>query len=400
MSDQPDLNAETPVSAAVADHRLGTPVRDKLEHPFADKLPVDDELIEIADGVLWGRMPLPWDLDHINMYIIDAGDGWALIDTGVHGSKSIARWEAWLAGPLAHKPVSHIIATHMHPDHLGMAGWLAARTGAPLYMTMGEFMTAQRLWEMAAHEVPDQEVNFLVQNGMDKQFVEAARQVGMSAFRKGMHALPHSYIRLEDGQVLTLGQHDWRVIVGRGHSPEHACLYAADLNLFAGGDQILPEITSNVSVYAAEPEANPLAQWMTALDRMHQLDADPIVLPAHGPVFKGYHKRLEDTIDGHIRRMGRLHAACAEKPRSAVSAFKPLYNRRITGFDFFLAFGEAIAHLRALESVGLLRREDDAGVHRFVAQGTYEPDQIVGQLHALPGVGLRSLESIGVPTRG
>ena len=392
---QPDLQREKPERPTVADHGGAIRPGDPLDYPYGEKVPDGADIIELHHDVKWARVPLPWSLDHINVYLLRDEGGWALVDTGSRGDRGTELWDAIFDGPLKGERLTRVIATHLHPDHLGLAGWLCERFDVPLYMTQGEFLLANRLWAGASEDVPQAEIDFLIKAGMDPQYGDAVRSVGFGTYKKGVHKLPHSYHRLEDGSVLTIGGNQWRIMIGRGHSPEHACLYCEDLDMFIGGDQVLPQITSNVSVYAGEPSGNPLAHWLTSLDRMAHLDADPLVLPAHGPVFRGYHDRLKTLIAGHIRRMGKLHESCKEKPRSGVSSFRALYNRKITGFDFFMALGEALAHLHALESIGLLKRIEEDGVFKFSAIRSFDADGILPALMALPGVALRPLASVG-----
>ncbi len=389
QSDQPDTDSRPDI----ADHR--TPAhkaRQGLSYPFGDQVPSGTTAIDVADRIKWVRIPLPWSLDHINVYLVDEGTrGWTLIDTGSFGERGRAAWEALEAGLLDGRPIWRIIATHMHPDHLGLAGWLAERHGSILVMTLGEYLMASHLWMGGAATMPDSDVQFLLKNGLPGDYEPMVRAAGYDHYQKGVSKPPEQFERIEDGSVLTIGGMRWRVVIGRGHSPEHACLECLDEPLFIAGDQVLPEITSNVSVYAREPMGNPLAHWIASLDRMRQISGNPLVLPAHGPVFHGLHARLERLIDGHIDKLERLHAACQEKPRSAVSAFGALYRRKITGFEFFMALGEAVAHVHALESLDLLSREDDGGVYRFSATGQFDRGAILPAILALPGVALKPL---------
>lgn len=386
----------TDIQPDIADHR--TPdhkARQGLRYPYGDAVPDGGQVIALADGLYWARIPLPWSLDHINVYLFDEGDkGWTLVDTGSYGDRGKACWTALEETVLDGRPIWRIIATHMHPDHLGLAGWLQNRHDSQFVMTQAEYLMANYLWLTGAGEMPEADVRFLLKNGLPADYEAVVRGAGYDSFKKGVARLPVQYERMEDGSTLTIGGRRWTVVIGRGHSPEHACLLCLDAPLFIAGDQVLPEITSNVSVYAREPMANPMAHWVASLDRMRGLPGDPVVLPSHGPVFTGLHARLDRLIDGHLDKLARLHVACGEKPRSAVSAFGALYRRKITGFDFFLALGESIAHLHALESIGLVDRHDDDGVYRFTAKGQFENDAAFAALTALPGVALPPLGAL------
>jgi len=378
----------------VADHRSGKPLRgdENLIYPFED-VPEGNKVVKVADGIVWARIPLPWSLNHINVYLLDEGDSWTLIDTGSQGDRGRETWEQLEAAVLDGKPIKHVVATHMHPDHLGLAGWIAKRHGASFSITQGEYLLAQHLWMSGSKGFPEEELEFLFKAGVARSFEEKIRSAGFGNFKRGVHELPYSFNRLEDGSIITLGRRQWRVVVGRGHSPEHACLICLDEPLFISGDQILPRITSNVSVYAREPMSNPLAHWLSSLDRMRGIEGDPMVLPSHGKVFKGICNRLDSLILSHDRKLRQLHDWCAE-PRTPVETFPAMFSRKITGFDFFMALGEAIAHLHLLESIGFLARDFDGEVYRFTAVGDLKGVDLVEASNGLPGIAMRPLSDL------
>jgi len=391
------LNADPPApETTVADHRTGTVLRgdENLDYPFED-IPEGDKVVEVADGIIWARIPLPWSLDHINVYLLDEGDGWTLVDTGSNGKRGKAVWAQLEANVLDGKPIKHVVATHMHPDHLGLAGWLVERHGARFSMTQTEYLLALRLWMSASEEFPQGELDYLFRAGVPRSFEAKIREAGFGNFKRGVHELPFAYERMDDGSIVQMGGRSWRVVIGRGHSPEHACLQCLDEPIFIAGDQILPQITSNVSVYAREPMANPLAHWITSLDRMRAIEGDPLVLPSHGRVFKGLHKRLDSLIDSHARKLVTLHEWCSEA-RTPVETFPALFKRKITGFDFFMALGEAVAHLHLLESIDLLKRDFDGEHYRFTASGDVSNVDILEQAKKLPGIMLRPLSGLPV----
>jgi glyoxylase-like metal-dependent hydrolase (beta-lactamase superfamily II) len=392
------MNEDTSVKpdpiAKDADHRTGIVRGDEnLTYPHGDDVPEGKKVIELAKGIYWARLPLPFSLDHINIYLFDEGDGWTVVDTGVNGSKSTEVWELLEQGIMGGKPIKHVVATHMHPDHLGLAGWLTRRHDAEFSITQGEFMLGQHLWNGAADVMPDEEIAFMLKAGVSRSFEPQMKAAGFGFYKKGVHELPYSYTRLEDGSIIEIGGRKWQVIVGRGHSPEHACLMCLDEPLFIAGDQILPQITSNVSVYAREPLANPLAHWLTSLDRMRGLEGKPMVFPSHGKVFYGLHERLDSLIDSHLTKLVRLHDWCKEAQKP-VETFPALFRREITGFDFFMALGEALAHLHLLESIGLLERSFDGRHDRFRAVGDAAATDIIAACEALPGIPMRPLDSL------
>lgn len=365
-----------------------------LHYPF-EEIPEGDTVVKVAPGVIWARIPLPWSLDHINVYLFDEGDSWTLVDTGAQGDRGRDAWAALEASVLDGKPIKHVVCTHMHPDHLGLAGWIAKRHDASFSMTQSEYLLAQHLWMSGSKNFPEEELNYLFRSGVSRSYEEKIRSAGFGNFKRGVHELPYSYNRLEDGSIFKMGGRRWRVVVGRGHSPEHACLECLDAPLFVSGDQILPRITANVSVFAREPMANPLAHWITSLDRMHDVAGDPLVLPAHGRAFKGLDNRLNSLIASHARKLGQLHKWCREE-RTAVETFPAMFRRKVTGFDFFMALGEANAHLHLLESLGFLERSFDGEVFRFVAVGDVSAVDYVEACRALPGIAMRPLSELTV----
>jgi glyoxylase-like metal-dependent hydrolase (beta-lactamase superfamily II) len=387
--------AKGPGKMNVADHRAANrPVPDDdLFYPHGEAVPAGGSVIQVADGVLWARIPLPWSLDHINVYLFDEGDSWSLVDTGSLGKRGKAAWEALEAQVLDGKPIARVIATHMHPDHLGLAGWLAERHGASFAITQAEYLLASHLWLGGTRDVPDHELDFLFKAGVSRDFEDMIRSGRFDNYRRGVSELPATYTRLEDGSAVRLGGRNWRVVIGRGHSPEHACLACLDEPLFISGDQVLPNITSNVSVSGREPRGNPLAHWIASLERMKAVPGDPIVLPSHGRVFRGLHERLDILVSGHVNKLGALHEYCAEA-RTVVETFPALFRRKITGMDYYLALGEAMAHLHLLESLDLVERAFDGTVYRFTATGTFDAEVIVPDVAALPGIALRSLKDV------
>jgi len=316
------------------------------------------EAIEAAPGVLWLRLPLPMSLDHINVYALADGDGWTLVDTGLYTKASIAGWEAAFAGPLEGKPVKRVICTHMHPDHLGLAGWLCERFGVPLLMSRLEYVTARMLVADTGPAPPEGEVFFRATGWDDERIDGWRREFGR--FGKGVYPMPQSYQRLSEGDEVEIGGEVWTVVVGNGHCPEHVCLWRKSDDVFLSGDQILPRISSNVSVWPTEPLQDPLGDWLTSLSKLRALLPEGLlVLPSHGEPFTGVHTRLDALTRGHHAGLTRLERALRE-PRRAVDVFSSLFARPIGDAVFGMATGESVAHLNYLEAQGRARRERDA----------------------------------------
>ncbi|MFN4148123.1 MAG: MBL fold metallo-hydrolase [Rhodocyclaceae bacterium] len=332
-----------------------------IEHPYA-KPPDAGATIEVASGVHWLRMPLPFALDHINLWLIEDGDGFTAVDTGIAMDSVKAAWKSALAG----RHLTRQIVTHFHPDHLGLSAWLEHETGAPLSMTQAEYLTAQAI----AADLPPFDVASMVRlfrrHGLDAQRCAALEARG-NAYRRGVPAIPATFQPLFDGDRLKIGGHEWQVIVGHGHAPEHASLYCATLNVLIAGDMLLPRISTNVSSYAAAPRLDTLQLFLDSLDRLAALPERTLVLPSHGLPFRSLHARVAELHAHHAARCADLLAACSEAPRAAGELLEVLFGRPIIDpHQTLFAMGEAIAHLNHLEHQNRLRRQDDGSIIRFI----------------------------------
>ncbi|MGB6099837.1 MAG: MBL fold metallo-hydrolase [Comamonas sp.] len=319
--------------------------------------PATGEAKEVAEGVFWIRMPLPFALNHINLWAIRDGEGWALVDTGIWSTVTLDAWRALFAGVLA-GPVTRVLVTHMHPDHIGMAGWLTRKFDCRLWISRLEYLTCRALAADTGREAPEDAIRFYRRAGWTEEAIETYR-TRFGGFGKMIYAMPDSFRRLADGDELLIGGYHWRVVVGRGHSPEHACLYCPERKLLISGDQVLAGISSNVSVFPTEPDADPLAEWLASLEKLqHEVAGDVLVLPAHNQPFQGLHPRLAQLQRSHHDTLDRLRDALRE-PRRAVDTFGALFARPITSDQTLmsLATGEALAHLNYLIVRGEARAE-------------------------------------------
>lgn len=337
--------------------------RPKLTYPF-EHAPKLGEAVDIAPGVKWLRMPLGGALAWINVWAIadrtpDGTWGWAIVDTGISGLETRNAWRTALKGPLEGKPVTRVFVTHMHPDHIGMAGYLTRKFGARLWITRLEYITCRSLAADTGREAPEDAVTFFRGAGWDEEALEAYK-AKFGGFGRGLYALPDSFRRISDGEEIRIGDHVWRVVVGSGHSPEHGSLYCPDLKLMISGDQVLPKISSNVSVFPTEPDGDPLTDWLTSLTRIKdRVPDDVLVLPAHNDPFHGLHARIDHLVGGHERGLTRLRALIAE-PKRVVDVFHVLFRRKIDENLLGLATGESLAHLNCLIARGEAVRERDA----------------------------------------
>jgi glyoxylase-like metal-dependent hydrolase (beta-lactamase superfamily II) len=355
--------------------------RAALRYPFT-QLPVKGERLEVAPGVHWIRMPLPYALNHINLWALDDGDaGSAVVDTGVCTDETMQLWQRLFtqpsgdasgsgsassstAGTSTHAP-TRVFVTHMHPDHVGMAGWMTRRFGVSLWMTRLEYLTCRVLASDTGREAPADGIEFYRRAGWPDAALQTYR-VRFGGFGKHIHALPDSYHRLHDGEVIRIGAHDWRVIIGSGHSPEHACLHCPALKLLISGDQVLPRISSNVSVYPTEPDADPMSDWLASIAKLRReipdAQGEVLVLPAHNEPFYGLHARLDALERGQHVALTRLKRTLAARPRRAIDVFGALFGRAIESTDVALlgmATGESLACLNHLMHAGQVHREID-----------------------------------------
>ena len=341
----------------------------QLAYPFADELPSPGAVREVVPGLNWLRMPLPFALDHINLWLLDdereGRTGFAVVDTGVATEPTRAAWESVFAGAMAGGPVLRVFATHCHPDHVGLSGWLCERFGAPFWTTAGEFGFARMMAAALPGVDGPSAIPHFERHGLtDPSMLEQMRS-RRNYYPSLVPGVPEAYTRLQDGQTIRIGGVRWRVITGFGHSPEHASLYSDELNVLIAGDMVLPRISTNVSVFAVEPEGNPLQQYLDSLDKFAGLPADTLVLPSHGRPFRGLHTRIGQLRQHHVARLAEVLEAC-RAPRSAVDIVPVMFRRPLDAHQLSFALGEALAHLHKLWNDGMLERVTGVdGIIRF-----------------------------------
>ena len=335
-----------------------------LRFPVATP-PQPGETLPIAPGVLWLRMPLPFALDHINLWLIEDGPGWTIVDTGYAMPEAKAAWERIFAAHLGGRPVTRIVVTHFHPDHIGLAGWLAERWRVRLWITEKEWLYA-RVMSRGSDDFMALRCDFGRRAGLDMAASElfGEREKG---YRRGVPSVPPAFRRIADGMVLDIGGREWRVVVGEGHAPELACLYCDEAGVLIAGDQVLPRISPNVSVHPHEPGGDPLAQYLASLAKLREaVPAETLVLPSHNLPFFGLHARIDELAAHHAKRCEEL-LAVLNRPQSAVDVLPVLFRRPLDSHQTAFALGEALAHLHYLEGRGALDRlHGPDGVDRFI----------------------------------
>ena len=329
---------------------------ESLQYP--QPAPEPGQFTTVAPGVHWIRLPMPFRLNHINVWGLEDGDGWTLVDTGVRTDETAAAWQHLLAAPPFDRPLRRIVITHMHPDHIGMAGWLSRKSGARLWISRLEYLACRVLVSDTSRDAPPDALRFFHEAAWSTDAVDEYR-ARFGNFGKNIHALPDSFRRIVDREVIRIGAHEWEVVAGKGHSPEHSCLYSRELKLLISGDQVLPKISSNVSVHPIEPDANPMADWLDSLALLERrVPDDVLVLPAHNECFHGLHARLAQLREGQATTFARLREVLRE-PRRVPDTFEALFKRAIReadGHQFSLATGEAIACLNFLVHSGEARK--------------------------------------------
>jgi glyoxylase-like metal-dependent hydrolase (beta-lactamase superfamily II) len=336
------------------------------DYVLGDSVPVPAGTIEVAPGVHWLRMPLPFALDHINLWLLEDGESWTLVDCGVNSTASTTLWERLVADCLRGRKIGRLVVTHYHADHVGLGGWHARRWDAPLWMTEGEYLTALALYYETPGHHRGAMFDLFRAHGLEETRIDGMKSFS-GAYPRLITELPHTFRRIMPDEKLVIGGRDWRVLAGYGHAPEHASLYCEELAVMIAGDMVLPRISTNISVRPVEPDGNPLARFLESLQRFTALPQGTLVLPSHGLPFRGLHGRLAQLQAHHAERLGELEAACAE-PRCARELVPILFRRALDDRAWYFAMGECVAHLNYLMYAGRAERTRNAeGLWNFAA---------------------------------
>jgi glyoxylase-like metal-dependent hydrolase (beta-lactamase superfamily II) len=309
-------------------------------------------------------MPLPFDLDHINLWLLEDDDGWTIVDAGVKSATIQAHWRTILAPRVAAKPVKRLVCTHCHPDHLGLAGWLRETFGAELWIAANEWEMGRRFGSVDGADPALYRAHYVAAGCEDADTAAAIDHV--CGAHRHYSAVPGRYRRLRDGDALQMAGRGWTVMVAHGHSVEHACLYCPELSLLIGGDQFLPKITPAILLQPTDPEANPLREFLDSNRRFADLPGDVRVLPSHNFPFVGLSARIAEYERHHADRLDAALDACAT-PASCTDVARRLFTRPHKGRATFFAVGETLSHVRYLIDQGLVTRAADRdGIARYV----------------------------------
>ncbi|MCC7228131.1 MAG: MBL fold metallo-hydrolase [Burkholderiaceae bacterium] len=347
------------------------PLEQQLQYPVGDAMPEPGNSMELAPGVRWLRMPLPFALDHINLWLlrdrIDGREGWTIVDCGISRDEVKVLWEQIFKSQLEGLPVLRVVVTHMHPDHIGLAHWLCERWNCAMHISMTDYM-ASRLWSTLNNggaSGGESAVRHFASHGLTDPGDQEKIRGRSSYYGDLVPSVPGSFVRVMNGSRLEIGGHLWEAIAGYGHAPEHMSFFCAELGVLISGDMVLPRISTNISVFDFEPMANPLPLYLNSLDAFKHLPADTLVLPSHGRPFRGLHERIGQQHDHHADRLAEVLEACAT-PHCAADIVPILFKRKLDLHQMTFALGESLAHLHALYYEGKLsRRICDDGIIRF-----------------------------------
>jgi glyoxylase-like metal-dependent hydrolase (beta-lactamase superfamily II) len=359
----------------------------ELRYPLGEVMPAQGQTLEVGPGIAgqapsikWIRMGLPFALNHINLWLlrdeIDGQQGWTVVDCCIDKAESRAQWQQIFDTQLQGLPIVRVIVTHMHPDHIGLAHWICEKWNAPLWISATDYNVARNLSATTTDDgavlAGQAAADFYAAHGLTDTDSITKIKARAGYYPSLVPAVPHSYRRMMDGDVVRIGGQDWRCISGYGHAPEHIALYLAPSScaqpapILISGDMVLPRISTNVSVFDLEPEGNPLKLFLSSIEKYLTLPANTLVLPSHGKPFIGMHQRIVQLQQHHADRLAEVMQACSDQPTSGADIVPIMFKRPLDLHQMTFAIGEAVAHLHLLWHAGQLERQLDAfNTYRF-----------------------------------
>ena len=333
-------------------------------HYVEQPAPVAGKSVAVAAGVRWARIPLPMDLNHINVWLVEVEDGCIIVDTGVAISMGKEAWETIELDVFASAPVRAVFVTHIHPDHVGLAAWLQQRHGVPVLMSRRTHeMLGFMLGRTGAPSIADAEA-FLRSHGLT-DMERVASMLNPERFAQIVSGMPEVAQYVADSQTLLWGTQQWRALETNGHAEGHLCLSNDSSRVLISGDQVLPTISSNISFTFRSADPNPLKSYLDSLGRLRTLPEETLVLPSHGTPFRGLQHRIDDLRGHHEEQLEKLCGLCAQ-PKNAMELLPRMFRRELKGMHLFLALGETLAHLEYLVQAGRMQRRAGEGVVRYV----------------------------------
>ncbi len=348
----------------------------ELVYEFDDFIPNIGKAFEICNGIKWIRMDLPFALNHINLWLINdniinskgkSQKGWTIVDCGIFDDKTQSAWKNIFSNELEGLPVHRVLATHCHPDHIGLAEWLCKTWNVKFFMTAGEYSYGRILSAGLEGANDNSMIPHFKKNGVTDDSIISKLLNRKNHFPKLVPKMPISFIRLEEEVEIKIGDNHWKIIIGKGHSPEHAALYCKNREILISGDMILPRISTNTSVFPIEPEADAVGNFLASIKKFLELPEQTLVLPSHGKPFRGLHKRVNQLVKHHSERLKEVKIAC-KNPKSAAEIVPIMFRRELDIHQLGFAMGEALAHLNRLWHEGDLKKiEDNDGIIRFVS---------------------------------
>lgn len=327
-----------------------------LEFPWP-AAPDKGTVTPIAPGLFWARLPLPFRLNHVNVWLLEENDGWTVIDTGCATPELIALWETLLTGPMGGRPVLRVVATHGHVDHIGLSGWMVERFGAEFIGTFAEWSWARMIHLPDVPGSIETHRAYLARHGLDRETVQGLVD-SRQRFIDLSTPIPGALTEIRDGAMIRLGNRDWRVIVTRGHSFEHASFYDSRSGILIAGDHLLPKISPVIAVYETAPNANPLADYLDSFSQFADMPAQTLVLPSHGAPYRGVHTRIGQLRQHHRLRLDEM-AGFLSETHTALALARAMFPHVEGHDDTGFALGETLAHINYLLSHGIVREARD-----------------------------------------